>query len=393
MPLVPALESAAPIWLRATQDDTEERRTLERTVTTARQLANARRVSLLLPSPDSATLVVAAASGMDSRLAARVRVQLGEPVAGIVALNRQPVLANECELQPNQRSRGYHTGAFISVPVPLGNDACGVLNVSDPRRPEGYESRDVQALENLVQRAIPDLRFQHATRRVGVLEDAVQRLRRQVIEVQEAERQRIARDLHDEAGHALTSAVLSLDLEMMHLAESATVEAMQRVRQQLVECSGKLHAIAFDLRPRILEDLGLHAALRSVASQVMDSTDLDVMIMVEGTAWKLGQIEELVVLRIVQEALTNVRKHAQASRVKIVLDYEVDGLMLQIVDDGIGVRPRTGTPCPVEGRISLGIDGMRERIEQVGGSFSIRRGCAGGTLITAKLPVGSYEEG
>jgi signal transduction histidine kinase len=386
MSLTSTVEPPAPMWFHAMDDDVDEPRILQRTVNTAQRLAGARRVSLLLPSPDSATLSVAAASGMDARLAARVRVRLGQPVAGIVALNRQPVLTNEWEIKPNQRSRGYHTGAFISVPVPLDDDACGVLNVADPLHPEGFQSRDVQELEKLVQQEIKDLRFLHITRGKGELERTVQRLRRQVIEVQEAERQRIARDLHDEAGHALASAVLRLDLEMMQLTDSTAVETLQRVRQQLVECSGKLHTIAFDLRPRILEDLGLHAALRSVASHTMDLTDLNVVVAIQGTVWELDQLEELVVLRVVQEALTNVRKHAQAGHVKIVLRYGVGELTLQIADDGIGIRRRAGTPIPDEGHVSLGIEGMRERIEQVGGGFSIRRGRTGGTCITAHLP-------
>jgi two-component system NarL family sensor kinase len=295
-------------------------------------------------------------------------------------------LTNVWETKTNQRSRGYHTGSFISVPVPLDDDACGVLSVADPLCPEGFQSRDVQALEKLVQQVIKDLRYRHVTCWARELERTVQGLRRRVIEVQEAERQRIARDLHDEAGHALTSAVLRLDLEMMQLTDSSAVGALERVRQQLVECSGKLHTIAFDLRPRILEDLGLHAALRSVASHMMDSSDLNVTVKVQGSAWELEQLEELVVLRIVQEALTNVRRHAQASSVKIVLRYGAGGLTLRITDDGIGMQPRTGTPIPVEGRVSIGIDGMRERIEQVGGSLSIRRGRNGGTCVTAHLP-------
>lgn len=386
MPHISSTESVAPIWLRATDDGTDGPRLHEHTVATAQRLAMARRVSLLLPLPDSTTLSVAAAGGMDAQLAARVRVRLGKPVAGSVALNRQPVLTNEIEIEPKRRSRGYHTGAFISVPVPLDDDACGVLNVADPLRPEGFQSRDVQALEQLVQQVIKDLRFQHATSRVGELERTVQRLRRQLIEVQEAERQRIARELHDEAGHALTSAVLRLDLDMMHLVEDSAVVALQRVRQQLVECSGKLHTIAFDLRPRILEDLGLHAALRSVASQTMDLTGLNVTFTVQGSTWELDQIEELVILRVAQEALTNVRKHAQASQVKIVLHYGGAEILLKIADDGIGISPRVRVPKRDDGRVSLGIDGMCERVEQVGGSLAIRRRRTGGTCITARLP-------
>lgn len=381
------LETTPPIWHCLSDDVTDgDREMFENTVSSAQQLTSARRVSLLLPAPDSSSLYVAAASGLDDRVAARIRKPLGSPVAGKVALQRLSVLANASNSKPARRGRGYLTGSFISVPVPIDAHACGVLSVADPLQPEGFLARDVRVLEGLAQTVTKDLQCRHANRRVGDLEHTVQQLRRKIVQAQEAERKRIARDLHDEAGHALTAAVLRLDQEMMRLADGSAVDALQRVREQLVECSSKLHGVAFDLRPRILEDLGLHAALRSVASRTMELADLDVTIMVTGNAWNLEEIEELAILRVVQEALTNVCKHSQASIVAIMLHYEETELRLQIVDDGIGVPPRAPAARRGEGRVSLGIDGMRERIDLLGGRFYVRRGRNGGTRITAILP-------
>lgn len=382
-----SIDTSAPIWLRPSDDVFDgDHDIYENTVSAAQALTTARRASLLLPEPDNSALYVAAAAGLDAHVAEQVHKPLGSPVAGIVAQNRQSVLANTSEIKPKRRERGYLTGSFISVPVPINADTCGVLNVADPSHPEGFQARDVQMLEHLAQKITSDLQFQYASRRVSDLEYTVQQLRRRVIHAQEAERKRIARDLHDEAGHALTSAVLRLDQELMRLGADSAVSALQRVREQLVECSGKLHSVAFDLRPRILEDLGLHAALRSVASRTMELTGLNVSVTVTGTICALEEIKELVVLRVVQEALTNVCKHAQANTVTIMLGYDTAGVTLQIVDDGIGIPPGSSAMKSSRDRIPLGIAGMRERIELFGGKFYVRRGNRGGTRITAYLP-------
>src|SRR5579884_2240283 len=107
------------------------------TVELAARISGGRRASLLLPDAERRTLRLAAAQGIPGRVAARVRVRLGEPVAGVVAQTRRPLIVNDHDVIPTHRSRGYQTGAFISVPVPLDDDGCGVLNVADPLRSEG----------------------------------------------------------------------------------------------------------------------------------------------------------------------------------------------------------------------------------------------------------------
>lgn len=261
-------------------------------------------------------------------------------------------------------------GSMLKIAPPLGSQTLpGVAGTEAPHRDPVRQRRSSDAL-----------------RRVAELEETVLELRRQIIQVQESERQRIARDLHDEVGHALGAAVLRLELEMMQLPDdSLAVSAFQRVRQQLIESNAILHNIAYNLRPRILEDLGLHAALRSLASHAMDLTDLDVTVTISGKSWALDEAQELVILRVVQEGLTNVRKHAHASRVLISLRYTPDGLKLRVADDGIGMQPRAAMRRAAGERAGLGIGGLRERVELAGGRFSIGRGRAGGTCIAVHL--------
>lgn len=353
----------------------------------AARLVNGRRASLLLPSHDDGLLTLAAATGISGPIAAQVRVRLGEPVAGAVARDRRALLVNQREVRPGNRDRGYLTGGFISVPVPLNEGACGVLSVADARRPEGFQVEDLRALEALTTQVTTSLDHHQLRLRAHTDERTIHQLRRQVIEVQEAERQRLARDLHDEAGHALTAAVLRLDLEIAkQLEDSAAIVALNRAREQLVECAQTLHSIAFNLRPRILEDFGLHAALRSLARHVTEHSDLRVAVEITGDIWTLAEMEELAILRVVQEALTNTQKHANATRVDIRLHYDARWLTLRIEDDGVGIAP--GSPwSPIKSqRVSMGIHGMRERIELLNGAFEIGAGSAGGTLVSAVLP-------
>jgi signal transduction histidine kinase len=382
-------DSAFPAWLQPYNDvSAESDRLPSVAVDLAARLVDGRRASLLLPSPqEDGLLTLAAATGISRPIIDRVRVRLGEPVAGAVALERRPLLVNQREIRPGHRDRGYLTGGFLSVPVPLAGGACGVLSVADARRPEGFQVEDLRALEALTTQVTTGLDQQQLRQRAYADERTIHQLRRQVIEVQEAERQRLARDLHDEAGHALTAAVLRLDLEIAkQLDDSASIVALTRAREQLVECAQTLHAIAFNLRPRILEDFGLHAALRSLARHVTEHSDLQVAVEISGDVWTLAEMEELAIVRVVQEALTNTQKHAHASTVQVSLQYDARLLALRIEDDGAGFAPpSSGAPSKRE-RISVGIHGMRERIELLNGTFWIGPGPSGGTVVSAVLP-------
>lgn len=359
--------------------------TLTTVVELARRLVGGGRASLMLPTEGAEELRIAAASGLPAAVATETRVRFGEAIAGMVAQTRQPVQVNDPQSGARRVSR-YRTGSFISVPVPL-DGACGVLNVADPVSGWAFQADDLATLQAFAEYIAHSLAHAPARQRVQQLQDAVRQAQWQLIQAQEQERQRIARDLHDEAGHALTAAIFRLDLEMMALQAADGARAvLDRTRDSLLECAATLHSIAFALRPRILEDLGLGAALRSLAQQAMEGDELQVTLVIEGRERVLGEAVELAIFRVVQEALTNIRKHARATQVAVRLTFGARRLLIAVEDNGIGIG--AGSAAARE-RPGLGLGGMRERVEVLGGTFEIGRRRGGGTRLAVRLPLRS----
>ena len=352
----------------------------------ARRLTGSRRASLMLPDAEDRVLRVAAARGLPPVVPATARVRLGDPVAGLVAQTGRPVLGDGAGSVSPDRAPGYRTAAFISVPVPLPTAARGVLSVADPRRRARFRAEDLAALQQLAEHLARDLALAAARRQLGRAEAEVQRLRAHLVAAQEAERGRIARDLHDEAGQALTAAIFRLDLEALQLSAGAgdARAALERAREALIECAAAQHRIAFGLRPRILEDLGLGAAVRSLMAQAREAGTLGVDLAIEGEERGLGEAVELAGFRVVQEGLTNVRKHSRARWAWVRLGYHADWLMVAVEDDGVGLGAAADT---TDERPRLGLSGMRERVALLGGELEIGARPAGGTRLGARLPL------
>jgi signal transduction histidine kinase len=365
---------------------------LSSVVEIARHLVKSRRASLMLPAGDPDQLQVAVASGLPAAVAAEARVRIGDPVSGLVAKNRQPLLVNEGRGVRVRRFTSHQTGSFISVPIPLEGAACGVLNVSDPVADATFDVDDLTALQSYAGQVANTLAFEAARQRLEQMQDAVRQSRLQLIQAQEDERRRIARDLHDEAGHTLTAAIFRLDLEAMKLPRDF-VEAhatLDRTRASLLDCAATLHNIAFALRPQILEDLGLSAALRSLTAQAMELGIERVDLTIDGREPPLDEATELAVFRMVQEALTNIRKHARARRAWVQLVFDPDQALLAIEDDGVGVARAGAEDEATRRRPSLGLRGLRDRIEALGGAFEMGPRAEGGTRLAARLPLAPH---
>lgn len=358
---------------------------LNTVVELARRLVGGHRASLMLPADDARELRIAAASGLPAKVTAETRVRFGDSISGVVAQTRQPMQVNEPGAATSRAAR-YRTGSFISVPVPLNDATCGVLNVADPVAGGAFGSDDLITLQSFAEYIAHHLAPMPAQQRVRQLQDAIRQTQWQLIQAQENERQRIARDLHDEASHALTAAIFRLDLEALALPDEAasTRAALGRIRESLMECAATLHSIAFALRPRILEDLGLGAALRSLAQQAMEAGSLQVTLTIDGDERPLGEPIELAVFRVVQEALTNIRKHAAASRVWVRLAFQPRRLAIVVEDDGVGIVARQATRSA---RPGLGLGGMRERVEVLGGTFEAGPRDGGGTRLHVLVPL------
>ncbi|MHB8076745.1 HAMP domain-containing sensor histidine kinase [Desulfosporosinus fructosivorans] len=216
-----------------------------------------------------------------------------------------------------------------------------------------------------------------------------QQLLNKVISAQEEERKRISRELHDEAGQSLTSLIIGLkllsqgnDLEQTR----GMAEDLRRVAYMTLE---DVHRLAVELRPTVLDDMGLVAALeRYVAEykrqQEIMVVDLEVHNqMVE----RLPSEVETTLYRIVQEALTNVAKYAKARNVSIVLEIRPESVNLIIEDDGVGFNVERVLKERTLGRQNLGLAGMQERSALFGGTFEIESEPGRGTTLYVRLPL------
>jgi signal transduction histidine kinase len=196
----------------------------------------------------------------------------------------------------------------------------------------------------------------------------LEQLTRQLLRAQEDERRRIARELHDEAGQVLTAVKIELDLEGRKEASEMVGQALAQVRD-----------LSNLLRPTVLDDLGLMPALRGLIEDFARRTRIDARLEVPDPLGTLAPDLQVALYRVVQEALTNVARHAQARRVDIRLGLEDGRVRLAIEDDGRGV---TGEPIP-----HLGLLGIRERVTALGGQVAIGNAPRQGFRLEAVIPA------
>jgi signal transduction histidine kinase len=252
--------------------------------------------------------------------------------------------------------------------------------------------RFLRAFEVETQRQIAELqaaRVQEAERREALRGE----LLRRVVAAQEAERQRVARDLHDATGQSLTA----LGLGLRGVATSLQAEAGTPVAAKLRQLEGlvngsleELRRLIADLRPSHLDDLGLPATLRWYAKEVQQRSGLEVRVDIVGEPRPTRPPVRIALFRVAQEALNNVVKHSGATQARIELSFGAGGAQLTVSDNGRGFDPGANSPAAAEAaRPAWGLLGMRERAELLGGQFEIEAAPGQGTRVRVTIP---YEE-
>ena len=236
---------------------------------------------------------------------------------------------------------------------------------------------------------------QRVTERTAALRDANERLRvlsRRLMEIQELERRAIARDLHDEIGQALTAIKLNLR-ELRTLPNCEPVEEqIADSLEILAQVLQRVRSLALDLRPSLLDELGLVPALRWYVGRQAERAGWDLKFFAEGVTSRPSPDIEIACFRLTQEALTNVARHAQAKNVEVRLETRQQELSLVIRDNGIGFDPeaiRTGARAGT----SVGLSGMEERVRLAGGHITIDSTPAVGTEIRASFPTSMGPDG
>ncbi|MEU8325136.1 histidine kinase [Nonomuraea sp. NPDC048881] len=216
----------------------------------------------------------------------------------------------------------------------------------------------------------------HAVRMAADL----QRSRERILTAREEERRRLRRDLHDGLGQTLSAMAMTINMARMSLKKSpdAADELLRELHTGMGAVTDDIRELVYGLRPPALDDLGLARAVRELAGQ--SSPDTEIEVEVEGSMTDLPAAVEVAVYRIVQEALTNIRRHARASRARIVLQRD-SVLRVLVADDGRGL--------PAAYSAGVGLGSMRERAAELGGICVVNSGPGAGTRVEVMLPLGS----
>lgn len=221
------------------------------------------------------------------------------------------------------------------------------------------------------------LKRAHLPQRLAEKEAQRSRLMRALLSAQEEERSRISRDLHDQIGQALTALVIGLD---RHL-ERPDPGALVKLRELASTTLDDVRRIALDLCPSVLDALGLEAAVKRHARDLHERYGLEAHVLVT-LPTRLARREETVPYRVIQEAATNVVRHAAATEVSIVVTARRGFVVLVVEDDGVGFEPTELAPAE-----QIGLLGMRERLELLGGSLRIESARGAGCSLYARLPL------
>lgn len=231
-------------------------------------------------------------------------------------------------------------------------------------------------------------------RRLGVVEQELRRqeltrrrLLRMVVTAQEEERKRVARELHDETSQMITALLLNVKHMEHQIRTGGDIEGpMRTVEEAADRALAALSRVIWALRPQQLDELGLVAAVRHAAETMLgDRVTLHFQARIDR---ELPEEVEITVYRVLQEAITNVARHAQAREVWIDLFQDDTGICLRVEDDGVGFRPEEVSQNAEGG---MGLTGMEERIRLFDGSFSLESVPGQGTRVTARIPLESEE--
>ncbi len=347
---------------------------LDLVVTRLRDLIGARLVAIALPVGEA--LRVAAADGEGAaELAAVDSLEADSKTGRVLQRGRSERVDSLLEdLEVNQdvaRRLGALTGLY--VPLLARDHPIGVLVAHDKIGPDPrFSSADLRLAEQFANLAAIAVDL---SRRVA--RDALRR----VVSGQELERRRLARELHDETGQALTSILLGLRAVEKAGSPDEMRTAASNLRELVVGTLQDVRRLAVQLRPKALDDFGLVAAVERLVQTFSEATAIRVELEAQLGTERLPAEVETTLYRIVQEALTNIVKHAEASSVSILLVRRSATAAVVIEDDGQGFDP-----AELQER-RLGIIGMRERVELHEGRLTVESAPGSGTTLVAEVPL------
>jgi len=329
--------------------------------------------------------------GMSQKFVERIgQLRLGESIPGMAARLREtihsPDIANDPRI-PRPLPELDEFGAFLSIPLVARDRLLGVMNLAT-RDETGFSPEAISLVTSVSDQiavAIENAQLYEALQRK---EQARGELLRKIMSVQEEERKRIARELHDEVSQSLTGSAFNAEAVLSRLPEGAEElrGSLEEIRDLAIRTLDEIHRVVYQLRPSLLDDLGLVAAVEWLADHYLEDSGIKVLFETVGSERPLAAEAEIALFRIAQEAITNIVRHSGAESVSIAVEFRDDSAAIHIEDDGQGFSLEEVTGA-TETHRGLGLLGMKERAELLEGYLRIEAQPGRGTRVYAEVPA------
>ncbi len=382
-----ALNTIASVVSQSLDLDTVLSNALDRTL----EILKVSTGGILLLDKERQRLCYKVHHGLSKEYVKKVCCRLGEGIAGRVAQTGEAIWVEDISKDPRTaypdiiKAEGLRS--FASVPLRSKEKVLGVMNIAS-HEARKFSSEDIQLLESIAAQIAVDVENAKLHQEVQRKDEIRGELLREIFSIQEEERRRIARELHDETSQSLASLAASLEAVVGMLpANVDKAKAESRKAQALsIGILDEIHKLIYELRPTLLDDLGLVAAARWLADNNLGVAGVTVNFKTVGRESRLPPQLEATLFRVIQEAVNNIAKHAHAKNVGISLHFSKSVIGVHVRDDGKGFDVQEALSSKDRPR-GLGLLGMKERIELVNGSLTIRSHPGSGTVITIKIPL------
>lgn len=281
------------------------------------------------------------------------------------------------------------THAYVKIPLLCQSDLIGFLCLGFDRL-DSFDHQYLDIAREVVDSVAIAVQNARLLETINEHRERLQALSVRLSEIDELDRQRLARELHDRVGQNLTALSINLNIIRSHLTPSSvrkTTSRFNNAQKLIEETMERIRDVMSDLRPEVLDEFGLLAALRWYGHRFSERTDVKVIVCCEDFAQRLPASKETALFRIAQEALTNVARHAGTDKAVVLLKQVAYKLLLTISDDGMGFDP--GNANQQGGRNPWGLIIMQERAEAVGAHLRIKSAPGSGTRVIVTVNVGS----
>ena len=341
---------------------------------------------ILVTADDGNRCVVRASHRLQEANAEELRLSLSDGIIGRMVGERLPLMvADTSELPRANPAFSNEFRSFVGAPLLTDDCVLGVVLVGTAE-PHRFSEEDLQFIQIVADRAASLLEYARLFQQVRAGRERAQALSQQLMEAQEVERRRLARELHDEIGQALTAVKINLQAVQRAVSESHSGPQLEESISIVDRALQQVRNLSLDLRPSLLDDLGLVAALRWYLDRQVRRAGFEAAFSADPAGIRAETNLETTCFRVAQEAITNIIRHAKATQVRIELRRRGAELQMTIADNGTGFEVEAARQRAIHGG-SLGLLGMQERVLLVRGRIDIKSKPGNGTEIHVRLPM------